>query len=260
MAAGRIILLNGSSSAGKTTLAITLQQLLPRSVAPHRARSVSRRYGRPLSRPELTARHTRCAWSERSAGLRTATNASPRCSSAISASRCCAACVERSQRSRREGNNVIIDDLMFEPEFLFDYVEALAGFEVLFVGVRCPIDVVNAREAKRPGRFPGYGDVALRSWCTNTAFTTSKSIPAPQRRDSAPNRSLRAWMTAKPRTHSTGCAPSRSRFRSALSLQSTARSIDGEEPCWISTSRRRRTAGRSRSCSRSADSSIASSR
>ena len=29
MAAGRIILLNGSSSAGKTTLAITLQQLLP---------------------------------------------------------------------------------------------------------------------------------------------------------------------------------------------------------------------------------------
>ena len=29
MQAGRIILLNGSSSAGKTTLAITLQQLLP---------------------------------------------------------------------------------------------------------------------------------------------------------------------------------------------------------------------------------------
>ena len=29
MSSGRIILLNGSSSAGKTTLAITLQQLLP---------------------------------------------------------------------------------------------------------------------------------------------------------------------------------------------------------------------------------------
>ena len=55
----------------------------------------------------------------------------------------------------REGNNVIIDDLMFEPGFLFDYVEALKEFDKLFVGVRCPIDVVNAREAKRPGRFPG---------------------------------------------------------------------------------------------------------
>jgi chloramphenicol 3-O phosphotransferase len=55
----------------------------------------------------------------------------------------------------REGNNVIIDDLMFEPSYLFDYVDTLEAFDVLFVGVRCPIDVVNSREAKRPGRFPG---------------------------------------------------------------------------------------------------------
>ena len=48
-----------------------------------------------------------------------------------------------------------MDDLLFEKAFLLDYLEALRGLEVTFVGVRCSLEIVNAREASRPGRFPG---------------------------------------------------------------------------------------------------------
>jgi chloramphenicol 3-O phosphotransferase len=151
---GRIILLNGSSSAGKTTLAITLQQLLPdpwhhialdqfRDGLGGRYRGLNSPPGTPGARglnvvpvPRGSERVTEVQFGDLGKqvlrGMRRAIAA-----------------------FAREGNNVIIDDLMFEPEFLFDYLDALQGFEVLFVGVRCPIDVVNAREAKRPGRFPG---------------------------------------------------------------------------------------------------------
>jgi chloramphenicol 3-O phosphotransferase len=154
MAAGRIILLNGSSSAGKTTLAITLQQLLPdpwHHVALDQFRDgMGGRY-RGLNSPDGTpgsrglnvvpvARGTERVTEVRFGDLgKQVLRGMRRAIAAFAA----------------EGNNVIIDDLMFEPAFLFDYVDALNGFDVLFVGVRCPIDVVNAREAKRPGRFPG---------------------------------------------------------------------------------------------------------
>ena len=154
MAAGRIILLNGSSSAGKTTLAITLQQLLPdpwhhialdqfRDGLGGRYRGLNSPPGTPgaqglnvvpiaLGNERVTDVQFGELGKQVLRGMRRA----------IAAFAC-------------EGNNVIIDDLMFEPEFLRDYLEALKGFDVLFVGVRCPIEVVNAREAKRPGRFPG---------------------------------------------------------------------------------------------------------
>lgn len=54
-----------------------------------------------------------------------------------------------------QGNNVIVDDLLFKPEYLQDYAIALQRHQVWCVGVRCSIERVNEREAKRPGRFPG---------------------------------------------------------------------------------------------------------
>lgn len=53
------------------------------------------------------------------------------------------------------GNDIIVDDLLFKSEYLADYVDVLNGIDVTFVGVRCPLAVVNEREATRPGRFPG---------------------------------------------------------------------------------------------------------
>ncbi len=154
MAAGRIILLNGSSSAGKTTLAVTLQQLLHdpwhhialdqfRDGMGGRYRGLNSPPGTPGARGlnVVPVSHGNDRVTEVRFGDlgKQVLRGMRRAIAAFAA----------------EGNNVIIDDLMFEPGFLFDYLNALAGFEVLFVGVRCPIDVVNAREAKRPGRFPG---------------------------------------------------------------------------------------------------------
>jgi chloramphenicol 3-O phosphotransferase len=64
--------------------------------------------------------------------------------------------MRRAVRTMAEsGNNIILDDIILEAEFLWDYLDVFDGLEVIFVGVLCPIDVINEREAARPGRFPG---------------------------------------------------------------------------------------------------------
>jgi chloramphenicol 3-O phosphotransferase len=55
----------------------------------------------------------------------------------------------------QSGNNIIIDDIILQTEFLADYLCVFAPFKVVFVGVRCPKDVISVREGNRPGRFPG---------------------------------------------------------------------------------------------------------
>ncbi len=55
----------------------------------------------------------------------------------------------------REGNHVIVDDLLFKPDYLFDYARALEGLDAWLIGVRCNLDEVNRRESLRTGRFPG---------------------------------------------------------------------------------------------------------
>ena len=152
--AGRIILLNGSSSAGKTTLAHTLQQLLPepwQHVALDQFRDgMSGRY-RGLNSPD---------GSDGARGL----NVVPVMQDGTAVTDIQFGDVgERTLRGMRRaaaafaaaGNNVIIDDLLFQPAYLDDYVQVLAPFDVYFIGVRASIEVVQAREAKRPGRFPG---------------------------------------------------------------------------------------------------------
>lgn len=154
MKAGKIILLNGSSSAGKTTIARMMQQL----------------YREPWQHIALD--QFRDGMSDRFRGL----NSPPGDSGARGLN---VVPVERDgdrvteirfgdvgrrvlRGMRRsiatfasEGNHVIVDDLMFEKSFLLDYLDVLKGLVVTFAGIRCDLAVVNAREAKRPGRFPG---------------------------------------------------------------------------------------------------------
>ncbi len=154
MKPGRIILLNGSSSAGKTTLAIALQQLLPdpwQHIALDQFRDgLAGRY-RGLNSPPGTpgARGLNVVPVDRGEQRVTDVRFGDIGERMLKGMRRAIAAFAR------EGNNVIIDDLMFETSYLSDYVEALAGLWVLFVGVRCSLEVVNAREAGRPGRFPG---------------------------------------------------------------------------------------------------------
>lgn len=55
----------------------------------------------------------------------------------------------------RLGMDVVVDDLLLEASFLDDYLHVLDGLPVLFVGVRCDIATLLSREQRRAGRFAG---------------------------------------------------------------------------------------------------------
>lgn len=151
---GRVVLINGTSSAGKTTLALSLQRAAPdywhywaldqfRDGMPSRYRGLNSIEGEPGARGlnVVPVEHATGKVSEirfGDLGLRMLRG------------------MRRAAASfAREGNNLIIDDLCLEPEYLHDYVRALTELDVLFVGLRCPLDVLTKREAERFDRFPG---------------------------------------------------------------------------------------------------------
>jgi chloramphenicol 3-O phosphotransferase len=55
----------------------------------------------------------------------------------------------------REGFNVLVDDVSFDKEAVRDWHEALAGLRVTWVAVRCDPDVAEAREQARGDRVRG---------------------------------------------------------------------------------------------------------
>ena len=58
----------------------------------------------------------------------------------------------------RAGNNVIVDEVLVD-EDVSAYREALAGLDVLWVGIMAPLDVIEARERQRGDR-----DIGLARW------------------------------------------------------------------------------------------------
>ena len=154
MGIGKIILLNGSSSAGKTTIAHMLQQLYDepyQHIALDQFRDGLPARFRGLNSPTATpgARGLNIVPIDLEGDRVTDVQFGDVGKQMLRGMRRGIAAFARA------GNNVIVDDLMFERSFLLDYLDALTGLEVTFVGVRCELDVVNAREAVRPGRFPG---------------------------------------------------------------------------------------------------------
>lgn len=53
------------------------------------------------------------------------------------------------------GNDLVVDHVLSEPWRLADCLDVLADHEVLFVGVRCPLDELERRERERGDRPPG---------------------------------------------------------------------------------------------------------
>jgi chloramphenicol 3-O phosphotransferase len=53
------------------------------------------------------------------------------------------------------GNNIIIDDVIFDPGVLREAVSILYPFKVLFVGVKCPLEIAEQREQERGDRTLG---------------------------------------------------------------------------------------------------------
>lgn len=154
MQTGKIIFLNGSSSAGKTTIAVTLQQLLEepfQHIALDQFRDGMPGRFRGLNSPEGTpgARGLNVVPVERDGEKMTEIRFGEVGEQILRGMR------RAISAFAAAGNNVIVDDLLFKPDYLHDYAKALADHDAWLIGVRCSLDVVNEREAQRPGRFPG---------------------------------------------------------------------------------------------------------
>lgn len=154
MTTGRVVLLNGSSSAGKTTLARALQ-VVRREPWFHLALDQFRDGMPPAYRglnspPETPgARGLNVVPVDKDGARVTEVRFGDVGQRMLRGMHRAVAAFARA------GNDVVVDDLFLAPGTLDDYLEALVDLEVLFVGVRASIDVVNAREDERPGRFPG---------------------------------------------------------------------------------------------------------
>lgn len=154
MKPGNVIFLNGSSSAGKTTIAVMLQQLLGepyqhialdqfRDGMPGRYRGLNSPAGSPGDQGLNVVPVERDG--ERVTEIRFGDHGEQ---------------VLRGMRRAiaafaHAGNHVIIDDLLFKPEYLDDYADVLEGLDTWLIGVRCTLAEVNRREQQRMGRFPG---------------------------------------------------------------------------------------------------------
>ena len=79
------------------------------------------------------------------------------------------------------GLSVIVDHVLLDPDWVVDLAGRLAGHEVLFVGVRCPRDVVVVRERDRNDRTIGQAlaqiDVVHRAGGYDLEVDTSVLSP-----------------------------------------------------------------------------------
>ena len=158
---GQAILLNGTSSSGKTTLAKVLQQKLKEpylcvSLDQYRD-SLPDKY-RGLNSPPGTTGYD---------GL----NVVPIDSkggekiSSIKFGRYGKKVLHGMRLSSaglvRDGLNIIIDDILLEASFLDDYLKTFCDLKLYFIGLFCPLEAVEKREASRIGRFPGTAQSQL---------------------------------------------------------------------------------------------------
>ena len=165
---GRIILLNGTSSAGKTTVARMIQQLRPEPIQhialdqfrdglPDRFRGLNSPEGTPGARglnvvpvhapakpggPQMPGTAIRFG----DVGLRMLTGMRQ----AIAA-------------FAKAGNDAVVDDMRLDPNYLRDYLTALADIDVIFAAIHCDEATLSQRETARPGRFPGTAVLHMHS-------------------------------------------------------------------------------------------------
>ena len=144
MTPGTIILVNGTSSSGKTSIVRALQDMLEEPFLDAGIDKfiwmLPRRY---LDRP---------LWDE---VLGLATRAGPTGYRLMSGTHHTIAALSR------VGNNVVADHVLVEPAWLQECARLLNESPALFVGVRCALDVLEQREAAREDRTLGQARAQL---------------------------------------------------------------------------------------------------
>jgi chloramphenicol 3-O phosphotransferase len=149
---GRIILINGTSSSGKTTLVKALQSTLPELwLEMGIDRFAYALPGRVLGQPTWPQLFRYVRPGGRSDGLFTI-KTTPLGQRFISGMHATAAALAGA------GLNVIVDHVLLEQAWLDECARLWSGLSVLFVGVRCPLDVVLRRELERKDRTLGQAE------------------------------------------------------------------------------------------------------
>lgn len=136
MKKGKIVFLNGASSSGKTALAKALQAILDEP------------YLHFCVDTFLQMLPDRIIYGEGKDALPTLI---PMVVSGMH--RCIAA-------SASVGNHIIVDHVLQAQPWLEECVDLLSDFPVLFVGVRCPLEVLEQRERGRD-REPGLARIQI---------------------------------------------------------------------------------------------------
>lgn len=135
---GTIIILNGTSSSGKTSIVRALQDTLEE---PYLDAGMDKFLwmlpGRYLDRP---------LWDE---VLGLATQAGPAGHTLMSGMHHAIAALSRA------GNHVIADHVLVEPAWLSECATLLSDLPAYLIGVRCPLDVLEQREKARRDRTWG---------------------------------------------------------------------------------------------------------
>jgi chloramphenicol 3-O phosphotransferase len=150
--AGRIILLNGTSSSGKTTLVRALQDLLPDPwIEIGIDRFVFALPNRYLNQP---------LWSEVFRYVRPggATDGPFTIETGPLGRRLVGGMHRTVAALAAAGLDVIVDHVLLERAWLEECARLWAGRRVLYVGVRCPLEVVLRRERERQDRTIGQAE------------------------------------------------------------------------------------------------------
>lgn len=138
---GQIVVLNGAPRAGKSSIASAIQE---------RAGGIWMNVGVDVARAMTPPR---C---QPGIGLRPGEDTHP---AAPVVPVLYAALYDSIAAHSRLGLNVVVDVGHYAPEILSDCARRLAGLPVIFVGVRCPLEVViERRNASTPGSYATVDD------------------------------------------------------------------------------------------------------
>lgn len=149
MHSGHIIVLNGTSSAGKSTLAKALQTLLPDPYLHLGIDTMVFALPKRYLNPPLWHEVFRYTWPPAGSADGLAIDAGPLGHQLIAGLHQAVAALAQT------GNNVIVDHVLLDPRWVQDCAQTLGALPALFVGVYCPLAVVEQRERDRQDRTLG---------------------------------------------------------------------------------------------------------
>lgn len=149
MTTGQIILLNGTSSAGKTSLVRALQQTLEQPFLDAGIDKFLWMLPKRYLNPPLWSEVFRYDWPPEGGPLGLRISAGPLGHQLVAGMHRAIAVLALA------GNHVVADHVLLDPAWVVDCAAVLGALPTLFVGVRCPLHVVEQRERDRRDRTLG---------------------------------------------------------------------------------------------------------